>query len=452
LRVAIAGDPHILDRSLRVEDEKGTPTVAKEARESINAVGADVLFVLGDLVSESHPDPWRGYKKWVEGINAPVLDLLGGHDREHFSGQSYGTEYFTLLGRVSGTRAYRMGNNLFVLLSEEHSPSNVGNLGSTVNERQIRFLDRVLSSFSGNAFLMQHTPLYNTVAYSGGEWYYTGNPNWKHVSKKMKELLDRHGVTAHISGHIHTKYSWRDYPGDPRNGTAGVENVGKIVRGKDINEDPREYPPFELPDSYFLNLPVVAYPHYQWHFDTGAIYYFDVEEGSRYIDIVTRDFKRDEDVETNRVELDEEISLGDRRMRLVDSMLSLRKKGRLKIQRDGWFTVPAKGLGVGEFSKVWPEKTDVERVWLDAEGGEISHVEYQGSDDHGETWSDWTDEPPRGVNAVKVRIGFSPTREKMIVRDIALKRPLLQRPIVQAGIVAGGIGAGLVITKAMDWW
>ncbi len=481
VRIGIFADPHLADKEEGTEtDIVGTSYEApKDAKIALNSINADYLFGLGDLTAHTLENEWIGYDSWENDLNADnVFDILGNHDRNHLHNLgSYGTEYFTKLDRVSGTKVLKMGNNVFILISEEHDWESDGDrLMSSIPERTFDYVRVYLEKYSenNNVFVMSHTPISKTNAFSY-TWFYGSNEHWIKTSEKYKDLLNNFDVTAHISGHVHTDYRQRDDPLD-EDGTEGVENVGKFVSGEKINASDRIYSPENLPETYFLNMPVVDYAH-NWigarfafltglvdvdnihpatQFRTreemvekgiegkkgpnlfdffhssknsiitgrGAIYYFEMQENDESLNIVTRWIGGNQDVEEYEMDLDHPLELDDEKMHFVSSMLSLRRTDNLEIERDNWFRINAGKMGEGVFSKKFSGPVNVSGAEVDSYYLDNYSIEWSGSVDGGESWQEWEDssEDLGEVNAIKLRIVFdAPDSRPAYVEDINLK-------------------------------
>ena len=242
---------------MQSQTDLGAPSrvIARKAQAALNDVEPDVVFGLGDLTAESSPEDWQGYRGWVEGINAPVFDLLGNHDRDYtvFSRHHYAREYFEELGRVSGTKAVAVGNTVFILVSEEHNPEGTANrLTSTVPLKRFRFIEDVLKRYSGdhNVFILSHTLLRGTTALSD-KWSFNDTRAWTTITRRFFDLFERYPVVAHLTGHTHLDYRYRarvtDLDGNPRG-----RKIGKFVDGREWSD---------LPPTYFLNMPCVDTAH-----------------------------------------------------------------------------------------------------------------------------------------------------------------------------------------------
>lgn len=265
VRFAIFADSHITNANEEAQTDLGAPSeeISFDAKYALNHINADYIFGLGDLTAHSQNEEWVGYDNWIRDLNAPVFDLLGNHDKDHHPGVgTYGTGYYTEVGRVSGTKVLKLGNNVFILVSEEHNPEGDGNnLASTIPDKRFNFVEKYLKKYSSsnNIFIMSHVQMSGTTAYSKS-WFLGDNPHWKHVTQTYMNLFKKYDVDAHLSGHIHSDYRWVDTPTDQEL-TIGVEQVGKFVSGEKINKTERKYPPYKLPETYFLNMPVVGYAH-----------------------------------------------------------------------------------------------------------------------------------------------------------------------------------------------
>ena len=200
---------------MQSQTDLGAPSrvVARKAQAALNDVEPDAVFGLGDLTAESAPEDWEGYQRWVEGVNAPVFDLLGNHDRDYtvFNRHQYAQEYFEVLGRVSGTKALAVGNTVFILVSEEHNPEGTANrLTSTVPLKRFRFIEEVLREYAAdsNVFILSHTLLRGTTALSD-KWSFNDTRAWTVVTRRFFDLFERYPVLAHLTGHTHLDYRYR---------------------------------------------------------------------------------------------------------------------------------------------------------------------------------------------------------------------------------------------------
>ncbi len=489
VRMAFFADPHIADEDMGTETDIGGPAynMPRLTQDTINKTNPDYAFGLGDLTAHTTENEWVGYDKWIDDLDTTVYDLLGNHDKNHIYGVgSCGTEYFTKVGRISGTKVLKKGNNVFILISEEHSPERDGTyLQSTIPQKRFEFLENQLKKYSGsnNIFVMSHTQItgenQGTVAFSE-TWYYGSNPNWKHISEKYKNILREYenSIVAHLSGHMHTDYRMRDNPSlFDQDLKIGAENVGKFVDGKKIDETERKYQPNKIPQNYFLNMPIVDI-HHNWavarvgflgsllnkykyntpatktdpevskeglrnnlknppildYFHSpknsyftgrGAIYYFDMEDGENKVEIKTRWISGNRDVESYTMRLAQPIELGEEKMHIVSSDLSLRKKNEnLRVQRDNWFKIKKGSQGIGYFSKAYyQENKTITGLTIENYELEKYTVEWKGSTDQGESWTEWHQNPENlgEVNAVQIKVQFNaPESEPALIEDIEL--------------------------------
>ncbi len=476
VRLAFFSDVHIQNSEQEVQTDIGAPSseISKNGKIALNSVNPDYILSTGDLTTHTEPDEWIGYKKWIDDLNAPVFDILGNHDRDHFPNRgTYGTEYFTELGRVSGTKVLKLGNNVFILISEEHNPEfDNNNLASTIPQKRFEFIEKYLKKYSenNNIFVINHVPLSGTTAFSK-TWFYGNNKNWVQITNKFMTLFEKYDVVAHISGHIHTDYRWKDEPRD-QDGTTGVENIGKFISGKEITNSTRLHPPYRLPNTYFLNMPALDFAHgwlSRFHFiaspngnpttktsngkgspyakfeeigppltdilhsaetssflGRAGIYYTNFLENREKIKIITRWVSGNTDVEEFEIELNHAIKLENRKIHFIASDLSLREKDNLMITRDNWFKTRKGESGVGTFSKKYRKKHLIEGVSIDNHDLKSFDIKWMGSTNSGENWQEnWYDNPENmgEINAVKIKIRFIPeTKEKAHIEDIEIRK------------------------------
>ncbi len=474
VRLAFFSDIHIQNSEQEVQTDIGAPSseISKNTKIALNTVKPDYIFSTGDLTTHTEPDEWEGYNRWIENLEAPVFDILGNHDRDHLPNWgTYGTGYFTRLGRVSGTKVLKLGNNVFILISEEHNPEfDNNNLASTIPQKRFEFVEKYLKKYSesNNIFIINHVPLSGTTAYSK-TWFYGLNKNWTTITKKFMTLLENYDVTVHISGHTHFDYRWKDEPND-QDGTTGVENIEKFISGKKITNSARLHAPYRLPETYFLNMPAADFAHgwlSRFNFiaspqgnpttktdggpgnfyskyeeigpsltdilhspetssflGRGAIYYTDFVENQEEIKIITRWASGNSDVEKYEVKLEHPVKLENEKLSFVASDLSLREKDNLIITRDNWFKIKKK-TGFGTFSKKYRKKQNIVGLKIENYNLKSYDVKWKGSKDSGETWQNTWHQNPENmgeVNAVKMKIKFhSKIKETAYIEDIEIR-------------------------------
>lgn len=472
-RVAFFSDIHIQNSKGEVQTDFGAPSaeIPKDTKIALKTLNPDYIFNTGDATTHAEIDEWVGYDHWIEDFEAPVFEVFGNHDREHHPGDNYGTGYFTEMERISGTKVLKLGNNVFILVSEEHNPEfDHNNLASTVPQKRFEFVEKYLKKYSksNNVFIINHTPLSGTTAFSR-TWYYGLNKNWIHLTNKFMNLLDNYDVTAHISGHIHTDYRWKDEPGDS-DGTTGVENIGKFVSGEKITNSARLHAPYRLPESYFLNMPAADFAH-GWGarfysilfpegnpttktsgkegssfreyeemgppiFDIfhnprtskflgrGSVYYADFTENREKLNIITRWASGNSDVENFEVELEHPINIENEEIRFIASDLSLRKKDNLIITRDNWFKIRSGNTGTGFFSKRFGSDGQLEEKKVKIENHNLENysVIWWGKQDLNEDWKELKNSDNlMDVKAVKIKIIFEASDQKnTYIEDINL--------------------------------
>jgi predicted phosphodiesterase len=465
LRVAFFADLYIQGNKLQVQTDVGAPSkyIPKQTQKVLNDINPDLVFGLGDLTAVSSRQDWRGYKKWLSGINAPVLDIFGNHDRNYtvFNEDNYGEEYFSLIGRIADTKAVKIGNQIFIFISEEHNPEGDENLlTSTIPEKRFRFIEKILKKYSSenNVFVLSHTLLKGTTALSN-EWSFNDTNDWQFISEKMMNLFKRYPVIGHLTGHTHIDYRYRAWVKNI-DGTKRDKKDGKFVDGRDIDS---------LPNNYFLNMACVDVAHgwfgcnfaflrelgkttakskqsplrklymkYEEHgpelFDMfyktpwgrfigrGAVYYIDFLPGQEKVNLVTRWLAGNKDVETYPLNLNKKVDIGQKNLLFFDSDLSIRNKKNLSISRDDWFTLAPKQGGQGEFSKFFSKAKIIKGVKIEAVGLKNHQVQYRGSKNGGKNWSDWgnNSESLGKVNAIWLKINFQAGKKQARIIDIKL--------------------------------
>ncbi len=415
------------------------PVMAKKA---IDAIQPDILFDSGDLTAHSAFEEFRAYHQWAKDQVAPVYPVMGNHDRQHHDpSHPYGTGFYTECNYASAPRTMKMGNFIFILLSEDHKWENHP-LTAAISDQKFDWLRKQFRKYAtgdNNIFVFEHYPLRNTVAWTD-YWYGTNKdrwPTWAETTKTWKSILRKHEehTVAHISGHVHTNYAWRDTPRDRKllgygDGEQGVENAGHFVNGALINAQKREHPPKKLPEMYFLNIQALDYPHGgPWHSEkarpnlTAAVHYADVRPGDRELELIARDIRKQVEMDRYIVRLDHPAKTGKGELTFLESDLGIRKKDdTIQITQHDWFHVPAGKSGQAVFQKRWREPVDLKGLKVQAKNGSHGKVEWKGSSDTGSSWSDWSEEPPTGVDVVQLRIRFTASDgAPMAVRDVKLR-------------------------------
>ncbi len=466
-RLAFFSDLHIRHKKIQSQTDFGGPSkwIPRKASDSLNDIGPDYIFGLGDLTATGHREDWLGYKKWLEGLKPPVFDILGNHDRDYtvFHNYNYGKEYFSILKRTSATKAVKIGNLIFILVSEEHDPEgNKKVLTSTIPLRTFRFIEEILQKYSqdNNVFILSHTLLRGTTALSN-DWSFNDIKEWKIISRRFFDLFEKYPVVAHLTGHTHMDYRYK-----ARLKTIEEEKykrkIGKFVNGKNYER---------LPDTYFLNLPCVDTAHgwlgsnfallrklgtmtakarrspFRWLYihleEKGprifdwlyklkinnligrpAVYYFDVFPKEKKIEIITRWLEKNKDVEKYKINLNCPVEISDPEAEVMASSLSLQTKKNLEIVRDNWFEVSSGKRGEGVFSKSFSCKKEVKGVKIISENLKNYDVLWRGSRDSGNNWTKkWIKSPGKlgKINAVKMKMSFKTGNKKAKIKDILVK-------------------------------
>mgnify|MGYP000202700817 CR=1 FL=1 len=414
------------------------PVMAKKA---LDAIGPDLILDTGDMTAHSGYDEFAAYNEWMNDLPAPVHALMGNHDRQHHDlSHPYGTGFYSECGYTSATRTLKMGNMVFILLSEDHKWEDHP-LTAAISDQRFDWLERQIQKYAAgdnNIFILEHYPLRRTVGWSD-YWYGTDKPSWAEITKQWKQILKKYDeqIVAHFSGHLHTHYAWRDTPDDKKrldygDGNNGVENVGHYVNGTLINAQVRENRPYNLPEMYFLNRQALAYTHGgPWRNGdedmrrrlSACVGYTDIWPDDREVVLVERDIKTQKEVDRYTFRLEEPARPGDGTMQFMGSDLGIRKKDdNVQITKDDWFHVPAGKEGTAVFQKRWRTPVDVTGLEVLADSGSSDRVRWKASSDTGESWSDWSEQRPRDADVVQVLIRFrADDGEAMKVRDVRLE-------------------------------
>ncbi|MFO8017072.1 MAG: metallophosphoesterase [Promethearchaeia archaeon] len=344
-------------------------SIPLDAQESVNSVDPDYIFDTGDLTESGQTEEYKAYNEWTTSLEGKVFAVQGGHDREHRRGDPYGTGFFTECNFDSPTGVLKMGNNVFILISEDryyHQEENIWM--HHITDQLHQWISEKLAEYAvndTNIFIFEHCPIKNTVAWSDGEWWATGNDPWEKVSNRWLDLMGEYDdhIVAHVSGHIHTHYAWKDTPNDTEkygygDGDDGIEDVGHFVNGSDKEG---------LPKVYFLNPQALCYTHGSaWtEFETAAIYYYDMEQNKDQFTIKTRDIHTKKDVDSYTVKTNFPIDLGDGQINFIESKTTIVSKSETKIGKEDWLLV-SKG-SIVTFHKKWNLPVDNFSIEFDPE-------------------------------------------------------------------------------------
>ncbi len=466
VRVALFADIHIRDNKIQSQTDFGAPSkwLPKRANLALKSIKPDYIFGLGDLTATGHKKDWLGYRKWIRGLNAPVFDLMGNHDRDYtvYHMYNYGQEYFTILGRVASSKAVKIANNIFILISEEHDPEgNKKMLTSTVPLKTFSFVEKILKKYfqDHNIFVLSHTLLRGTTALSN-DWSFNDINDWNIISNRFFDLFEKYKVAAHLTGHTHIDYRYRAKLKDI-GGRKYKHKVGKFINGEKFTH---------LPDTYFLNIPCIDTAHgwigsnfallrqlgkatakakrsplrrmyisleekgprvfdflYQSRINNilgrPAVYYFDIIPGANEVNIITRWLRNNKDTESYKVILNNKIIFSNSKAQIVCSDLCIQYKENLNIMRDNWFQIPAEKKALGIFSQLFKNKKKIKNIKVIAEKKLDYSVLYKGSKDFGETWDkNWIRNPAQmgKLNAVKLKIRFQPNPAPVKVKNILI--------------------------------
>lgn len=467
LRVVFLSDLHFKGKKMKVQTDFGAPStlIPQRTEKAIKKLQPDCLFVLGDMTAFGEQAEWKNYKKWISKFNIPVFDVFGNHDRNYCvqSADNDGKEYFSELGRVSDTKTIKLGNFVFILLSEENNPAGSKDcFNVTIPQKRINYIKDNLKKYTqkNNVFLLSHTPLAGTTVYST-RWM-TNNPQvWRPVSEKLFNLSRKYPLIGHLTGHTHLDYRVQRKV-IKLNGEKSRKKRGKFVDGKDYED---------LPGNYFLNMPCVDVAHgwlsgrvppwflrfddsyknwrslnrrtvmvldsfglrfFDWltkikiitFLGRSAIYYADLVEGEKSLDIKTHCLENNSTVESYKVKLNKKTVLARKHFEIVDSDLSLRTKKNLSISRKGWFKILGNSNASAEFSKVFPKPTRITGINIEAFGKIDYKCLWKGSKNRGRTWTEkWQANPQTmgKINAVFFKVDFLPNNRKTVVKDILLE-------------------------------
>ncbi len=453
-RIAFFTDLHLRGHDIKSQTDFGSPSkiIPKRAQSVINSLNPDYVFGLGDSTAYSEKIEWKNYKKWLSGINAPVYDIFGNHDRNYCAPYSNNTgkPYFNLLGRVSDTKALKIGTFVFVLVSEEYSPpGSEDKFTTTIPDKRFKFIETILKKYSkkNNVFILSHTPVSGTTVFST-RWMCNNPEAWWPVSKKYLKLFKKYPVVAHLTGHTHIDYRFKY----------------KVLKEDGSNTKKRGK--FYFNKTHFLNLPCIDVAHgffsgrfpflvslddpydnwdnnplRRFHLyieDKGpcfydlitkaklgnllgrsAIYYIDLVQGKKEMNVVTRWLENNKNVETYKIKLKHTVKIN--KISFLESDLSLRNHKNISIEKSNWFRVHKNKKGLVELSQRFNKKITIKG--LEIEGRNIGEhsVLWKGRK---ERWNKkWKENPSSlgKVDAVWVKIIFKKQKKEQFIKDIKIK-------------------------------
>lgn len=424
--------------------------IPTQAKSTIESIQPDFLFDSGDMTAHSGDGEFKAYRNWKKTIDPPIYPVIGNHDREHNSPLlPYGTGFYSICGYNSATRVLKLGNLIFILVSEDHH-YELNALDAAISTQKFRWIKSQLEKYSkgdNNIFIIEHYPIENTVAWSDyyygiGGFYLFGSPGWfdwwwspwKRVSRKWKQLLEKYEehIVAHISGHLHIPYGWKDIPKDREiydygDGTHKIENVGQFVSGEKINNSDRDYPPHHLPEVYFLNIRALDYQHQIANeFEPkSAVYYADLTQGKKSFNLKAVDIITGNELGAYKVNTDYpiDIEVKQKKPHLVSSDLGIRSKEEtVEITERNWFKVKKGEFGWVTFQKAWGEKVNITGVNVISKNGQRGRIHFKSSSDGGRTWSSWTTQLPQEANVLQLRTCFwADEKRAMKIRDVKIR-------------------------------
>ncbi len=460
IRLAFLSDLHFEGGETRSQSDFGgsSQIVLSRAKKIVSNLNPDLIFILGDMTAFGRKEEWLNYKKWISEFDAPVYDVFGNHDRNYsvHCEKNDGEEYFTELGRTADTKTIRLGNFVFILVSEENNPAGSEDMFNVIiPDKRLNYIKQTLEKYAANnnVFVISHTPPAGTTVYST-RWM-TNNPEvWIPVSKKLLDIYSQHPVLAHLSGHTHIDYRLKRRV-IKLDGKKSKEKRGKFVKGDDKNE---------LPDTYFLNLPSVDTAHgwmsgrippallrfddsyKDWNsfarrvftkietinlsgsfsfFDflsgsklksvlgRSGVYYLDLIKGKKELDVITRRLENNQDDEVYCLQLNHAAEIAGGQLQFISSDLSLRSRSNITISKEGWFRISADEESSAEFSKKFAKLVELKGVKVESQHKLNYQVFWKGSSNEGETWDEnWLDSPQKmgKVNAVWLKMVITPPK------------------------------------------
>lgn len=432
------------------DDELGVRNfkIPVQAKSTIETIKPDYLFDSGDMTDHGRDNEYRAYRNWKSAIDSPIYSVMGNHDREHRNPNApYGTGFYSICEYNSATRVLKLGNLVFIMISEDHH-YEFNALDGVISDQKFRWIEKQLDKYAqgkNNVFIMEHYPIKNTVAWSdyfyglGGfsffgsaGWFDWWWKPWERMSRRWKRILKEYeqSVVAHISGHIHIPFGWRDVPEDRKiyeygDGDHVVENVGQFVSGEKISNSERDHPPYQLPEVYFLNIRGLNYRHQvAARFEPrSAIYYTDLTQGSKHFTLNAVDIVTEKKIGSYHLKTSYPVNIGDGAIQFVNSDLGIRRKDNtVEITEENWFEVKKGESGWVTFQKSWKEKVNINEVNVISDSGRHGRIYFKGSSNGGQSWRSWTTEPPENVNVLQLRTCFwASAKDGMEVKDVKVE-------------------------------
>ncbi len=470
MRIAFFADLHIYNDKVASQTDLGGPSrlIPKRLKEELNKIQPDLIFNLGDSTAFGSTKEWQNYNRWRSEVNAPIYEIFGNHDRSYnvHCLENVGEEFFTILGWDSDTKALKVGNNVFILVSEEYSPAGSKDMfTATIPNKRFDFIEKVLQKYSteNNIWVLSHTPISGTTVLST-RWMCNNPQVWWQISNKYLELYRKYKVLAHFTGHTHIDYRLKLKVKD-QNGRFSEKRRGSLLNGRKYKD---------LSNTYFLNLPCVdiahgwlsgrfpfliklddSYKHWEknklrnaqlyldskglelidmiikkrWDRNLGrsAIYYMDLIDGDKVSEIVTRDIALRNDVSKYQLKLNNEIKNIMESPEIVETDLALQYRDNLVVDHDFWFKVEGNSTGVGVFTQKFGDPVSIGKVKVIGTG--IDRLEskfwYKSCDEGGGRAVDWVDDPKKlkASKIIKIKGEFKNESEEVVrIKDVRLFR------------------------------
>jgi 3',5'-cyclic AMP phosphodiesterase CpdA len=208
IRVALLADPHVNlatngnNASFRARFEK--------AITQVNAAGADLVLIAGDLTQSGKPEEFARFKQEIRKFRAPVCFVPGNHD----IGNKFGAGEAGSLVSARRIEAYEaaLGPTWFAktVAGVRVIGLNSSLLGSALEaeQRMWSFLEGELAQPGRKpAIALMHYPLFVKDLGEPGGGYFNTEPV---ARARLLGLLQQGGVKTVLSGHVHSRIVNRD--------------------------------------------------------------------------------------------------------------------------------------------------------------------------------------------------------------------------------------------------
>ncbi len=256
--------------------------------EWIKEKNPDFVFHLGDIVDRGEFAEFDAASADFDEIihNTPVQGIWftfgGGHDGyfDQVGSPNWNGAEFLRKRKLTGLwYTIREGNNVFIFCSIVQGKPGWDSAwgsggGHFIPQNKLDWLEEQLAKYEdteNNIFVIAHTQLYHTNAYSH-EWAQMDKIEWQKTSEKLLELFGRYRVDVYVHGHLHID------PDQSYSGHADASAGNVLLNG--FRQD--------LPSTTFIHAGSVDWEHGRERSlksNYPSVMHFNLVEGNNYFDL-----------------------------------------------------------------------------------------------------------------------------------------------------------------------